>query len=115
MPASSGCARTCARATSRADFRDAPVTGNAEARRRRESRESTLIAMQHDFPSDIVEQVAHRPWPMPGGPWIMTQSWHDLLFAHWPVVVRTLRSKIPPGVELDLFDHQAWLGILPFR
>ena len=71
--------------------------------------------MRHDFPSDIIERTAHRPWPMPDGLWIMTQSWHDLLFAHWPVDVRTLRSKIPPGFELDLFDHQAWVGILPFH
>jgi hypothetical protein len=45
----------------------------------------------------------------------MTQSWHDLLFAHWPVAVDALREKIPPGLELDLFDHQAWLGIVPFH
>jgi uncharacterized protein YqjF (DUF2071 family) len=68
-----------------------------------------------DFPSRIVEQVTHRPWPMPAGPWIMTQSWHDLLFAHWPVAVDELRTLVPPGLELDLYDHQAWLGIVPFH
>lgn len=68
-----------------------------------------------DFPSEIVNEVAHRPWPMPAGPWIMTQSWHDLLFAHWPVAVDGLRRMIPPGLELDLFDTQAWLGVIPFH
>jgi uncharacterized protein len=68
----------------------------------------------NDFPSDIVEQVAHRPWPMPGAPWLMTQSWHDLLFAHWPVDARALRERVPPGLELDLFEGQAWLGVVPF-
>jgi uncharacterized protein len=68
----------------------------------------------NDFPSDIVEQVAHRPWPMPEAPWLMTQSWHDLLFAHWPVDARALRERVPPGLELDLFDGQAWLGVVPF-
>jgi uncharacterized protein len=67
------------------------------------------------FPSGIVDQVAHRPWPLPTTPWIMTQSWHDLLFAHWPVSVDLLRAKLPPGMELDLYDHQAWLGIIPFH
>lgn len=71
--------------------------------------------LQNDFPSHIVEQVAHRPWPLPDGPWIMTQSWHDLLFAHWPVAVDMLRETIPPGLELDLFDQQAWLGVVPFH
>ena len=52
---------------------------------------------------------------MPDGPWIMTQSWHDLLFAHWPVGSDTLRACIPPGLELDLFEGQAWVGIVPFH
>src|SRR5688500_17865980 len=68
-----------------------------------------------DFPSDIVEHTAHRPYPMPEVPWIMTQSWHDLLFAHWPVKAEALRELVPPGLELDLFDRQAWLGIIPFH
>ena len=68
-----------------------------------------------DFPSSIVNDVAHRPWPPPDGPWVMTQSWHDLLFAHWPVAVDHIRGMIPPGLELELYDHQAWLGVIPFR
>jgi uncharacterized protein YqjF (DUF2071 family) len=30
-------------------------------------------------------RVAHRPWPMPEGPWIMAMRWDNLLFAHWRV------------------------------
>jgi uncharacterized protein len=71
--------------------------------------------VQHDFDTAILEQVAHRPWPMPEGPWVMTQTWHDLVFAHWPVDAANLRSKIPMAFELDLFDGQAWLGIVPFH
>ena len=68
-----------------------------------------------DFPTDVATQAGHRPWPLPDAPWIMTQSWHDLLFAHWPVSVRELRERVPAGLEIDLFDHQAWIGIVPFR
>jgi uncharacterized protein YqjF (DUF2071 family) len=68
-----------------------------------------------DFPYAILGDVAHRPWPLPEGRWIMTQSWHDLLFAHWPVDARELKDKLPPGLELDTFDGQAWLGIVPFH
>ena len=68
-----------------------------------------------DFNYDILNDVAHRPWPMPDGPWMMTQSWHDLLFAHWPVDASALRAHVPAGFEIDLFDNQAWLGIVPFH
>ena len=52
---------------------------------------------------------------MPDGPWVMTQSWHDLLFAHWPVDARQVQEKLPAGLPLDTFDGQAWLGIVPFH
>jgi uncharacterized protein len=71
--------------------------------------------MPNDFNHDILNDVAHRPWPMPDAPWIMTQTWHDLLFAHWPVDADALRPLIPASFEIDLFDGQAWLGIVPFR
>jgi len=61
-----------------------------------------------------LQQTAHRPWPLPRRPWIGRQSWHDLLFAHWPVDVRALRERVPAGLELDLYDGQAWVGIVPF-
>ena len=71
--------------------------------------------MQNDFNHDIFRETAHRPWPMPTSPWIMTQTWHDLLFAHWPVAVDALQSLVPPGFTIDTFDHQAWVGVVPFH
>jgi hypothetical protein len=68
-----------------------------------------------DFNRRILDQVAHRPWPIPNRPWVMTQTWHDLLFAHWPLDADLLRSKLPLAFTLDLFEGQAWLGIVPFR
>ena len=44
----------------------------------------------------------------------MTQSWHDLLFAHWPVDASQVRRAVPDAFELDLFDGEAWLGVVPF-
>jgi uncharacterized protein YqjF (DUF2071 family) len=67
-----------------------------------------------NFNHDIVNVVAHRPWKMPERPWIMTQTWNDLLFAHWPVDPDDLRSRVPSDFELDLFDGKAWIGIVPF-
>lgn len=63
----------------------------------------------------ITAKSDHRPWPMPDGPWVMTQSWLDLLFAHWPVDPDCLRPLIPAGLELETFEGQAWIGVVPFR
>jgi len=70
---------------------------------------------EHDFDYDVIRRISHRPWPMPDSPWIMTQSWHDLLFAHWPIDADRLRTRVPPELPLDLHDGQAWLGVVPFR
>ena len=64
--------------------------------------------------SALFNHTKHRPWPLPSAPWIMAQSWHDLLFAHWPVDAAILRSHIPADLAIDTFDGQAWLGIIPF-
>jgi uncharacterized protein YqjF (DUF2071 family) len=61
------------------------------------------------FPSGIVDHVAHRPWPLPTTPWIMTQSWHDLLFAHWPVSVDLLRTKGAGQAAGE--DGEGWRGV----
>ena len=45
----------------------------------------------------------------------MTQSWHDLLFAHWPIDPDALRSKVPANLPLDVFDGRASIGVIPFH
>jgi uncharacterized protein len=45
----------------------------------------------------------------------MRQRWHDLLFAHWPVPVETMRALVPPQLQLDTYDGVAWVGVVPFR
>jgi uncharacterized protein YqjF (DUF2071 family) len=57
----------------------------------------------------------HRPWPVPDRPWVMTQSWEDLLFLHWPIRASMLRTRIPSLLRLDTFGGNAWVGITPFR
>jgi uncharacterized protein YqjF (DUF2071 family) len=65
--------------------------------------------------TSILDRTAHRPWPLPTGRWIMAQSWHDLLFAHWAIDASVLRPHIPATLDIDTFKGQAWLGIVPFR
>lgn len=66
-------------------------------------------------PDAILRAVVHRPWPLPAKPWIMVQLWHDLLFAHWPISPEIMRQRVPPELPLDLYQDQAWIGIIPFH
>ena len=56
----------------------------------------------------------HRPWPLPDRSWVMGQTWDDLLFAHWRAPADALRAHLPPGLELDLYEDEAWVGVTPF-
>lgn len=60
-------------------------------------------------------QTAHRPWPLPTVPWAWRQVWLDLAFIHFVADADELRRMLPPMVELDLFEGEAWVGIVPFR
>jgi uncharacterized protein len=62
----------------------------------------------------VTEDVRHRPWPLPGGPWVQAQSWIDLAFLHWRVDADELRRLVPKRLELDTFHGTAWLGVTPF-
>lgn len=62
----------------------------------------------------ILSHTSHRPWPLPSGPWVMKQTWYNLLFAHWPIAVSDLRAQIPAPLEIDTFEGQGWLGVVPF-
>jgi uncharacterized protein len=60
-------------------------------------------------------RIDHRPWPLPPGRWVARQTWHDVLFAHWPIAASAVRPLVPPSVEIDEFEGTAWIGLLPFR
>jgi uncharacterized protein len=65
--------------------------------------------------AEILKEAAHRPWPLPQGPWVMTQTWCDLLFAHWRVDEGLMRALVPPQLTLDTYEGEAWIGVVPFR
>jgi uncharacterized protein YqjF (DUF2071 family) len=44
----------------------------------------------------------------------MAQSWHDLLFMHWPLPAATVRALVPKQLDLDLWDNKAWVAVVPF-
>jgi uncharacterized protein YqjF (DUF2071 family) len=44
----------------------------------------------------------------------MRMRWRDLLFLHWEVSAEIIRPTLPPGIEPDLHEGRAFLGIVPF-
>jgi uncharacterized protein len=63
----------------------------------------------------LLRDVAHRPWEAPRGPWIWSQQWLDLFFAHWAVPLEKLRSYVPSGLEIETAAGGAWVSVVAFR
>ena len=61
-----------------------------------------------------LETADHRPWPLPARPWVMGQTWDELLFAHWRVSAAAVREHLPDGLDVDEHDGSAWLAVTPF-
>jgi uncharacterized protein YqjF (DUF2071 family) len=62
----------------------------------------------------VQKETEHRPWPLPQEPWVMAQTWEDLLFVHYRVPAEALARHVPQGLEIDQHDGAAWLGVTPF-
>ncbi|MFB6119553.1 MAG: YqjF family protein [Halobacteriaceae archaeon] len=41
-------------------------------------------------------------------------GWRHLLFANWPVAPETLAPHLPPDLDPDLHDGDAWLSVVPY-
>jgi len=66
--------------------------------------------------SELLNDIGHRPFPPPQRSYVGVMTWHDLLFAHWPVDPDTVKHAMPPVLRpyLDLYDGRAWIGVVPF-
>ncbi len=62
----------------------------------------------------LLLETAHRTAPPPTAPWVSMQTWNDLLFAHWKYPLDKLRKLVPVELEIDLFDGEAYVGVVPF-
>ncbi len=52
---------------------------------------------------------------MPQGPWVWYQEWNNLVFIHGRVNAEWLRPLVPANLELDLFQGDAWVSVVPFQ
>lgn len=59
-------------------------------------------------------ELSHRTWPLPWFPSVMRMKWHRLLFLHWKVDAKQIEELIPTGLKVDLFQGEAWIGLVPF-
>jgi len=59
-------------------------------------------------------RIDHRPWALPDRPWVWRQTWHHLLFAHWPVPVDVVAKLVPGWLTVQEHGGSAWIGLVPF-
>ena len=43
------------------------------------------------------------------------QCWCDLLFVHWRLPIAEVQCRLPPGLSVDPWQGDAWLGLVAFR
>jgi uncharacterized protein len=47
-------------------------------------------------------------------PMVMHQRWENLLFLHWRISPARIQQTLPPGLTVDTFGGDAYLGMTPF-
>jgi uncharacterized protein YqjF (DUF2071 family) len=55
-----------------------------------------------------------EPTRRPAGRPVQYQRWQTLLFMHWRVPLPVLRPLIPGALEIDTFEGDAFVGLVPF-
>lgn len=68
-----------------------------------------------EMEDSIKWKTSHRQWPIPNTPWVMHQSWNDLLFIHYPISIEKLKTIVPEHIQLDTFEGMGWISIVPFK
>jgi uncharacterized protein YqjF (DUF2071 family) len=44
----------------------------------------------------------------------LAMGWRQLLFANWPVDPATVTARLPDALDVDTYDGDAWLSVVPF-
>lgn len=63
-------------------------------------------------PPHLDDRLAARK--RPEGPAVLHMHWTDLLFLHWAWDAEGIQRTLPAGLQADVFDGRAWLGVVPF-
>jgi uncharacterized protein len=46
---------------------------------------------------------------------VMRQQWMELAYFHWAYEPEIVQRLLPPGLTVDTFEGQAWVGLIPFE
>ena len=63
---------------------------------------------------DKLLQNNHLPFQLPDRKHSLVQEWKYLTFMHWRVSPKILSHYLPEGIELDLYEGNAYVGLIPF-
>src|SRR4051795_135471 len=45
----------------------------------------------------------------------MRHRWAAISFLHWPYPAAEIQRRLPDGLEVEPWDGQAWVGLVPFE
>jgi uncharacterized protein YqjF (DUF2071 family) len=65
-----------------------------------------------------VDELRTRITPDPpplGARVVLRQRWDDLASFHWRYPVDVVAALLPPGLDVDVHDGSAWVGLIPFH
>lgn len=65
-------------------------------------------------PDAAIEPVSPDPPDLPGRA-LLTQSWLDLAFLHWPAEPAHVAPLLPSGTRPDVLDGVTYVGLIAFR
>jgi uncharacterized protein YqjF (DUF2071 family) len=92
---------------SRDEGDDGPISGAHDLA----SAESRIVRVMTRSAAALLDSAATAAMP----PWKIVGTWRDLLFASWPLPVSSIRPLVPRELDLDLFEGQAWVTLVPMR
>jgi uncharacterized protein len=46
---------------------------------------------------------------------VMRHRWATISFLHWPYPAAEIQRRLPGGLEVEPWDGQAWVGLVPFE
>ena len=61
-----------------------------------------------------VREDDHLPFPLPNRSFAISQEWRDLTFMHWKVDPQRLKPHLPDGLDIDFYNGDAYVGVIPF-
>jgi uncharacterized protein YqjF (DUF2071 family) len=62
-----------------------------------------------------VEEPISALTPRPVRRPLLSQSWRDVTFLHWPVAPNVVAAHLPAGVRPDVLDGVSYVGLIGFR